>query len=778
MFKKIIFLFLFVSFNLSLSFNLITAASTQITSLPHTISTPGDYHLSTDLTTNGWGITISSNDVNLNCNNNNIVGLAATSSGTYGLYSAAANNNVYINNCNVYNFTMSVSLYNVDNYNLENITSKNSQYGFSLDRTDDTILTNLKSINNIVGFRLNLGGNNNYTNIFSSDNTQGFTSNSDNNFFNNVSFKNNSLFDFDMSGKNNTFDFLNFTDSHHKSTYPQNVISYDGRLNKCKGSDYLDFPNINFSLDSDFIDLTSTGTCFYIAKDNITFDCNNHKMTVNKVVGFSMNKRENIKIQNCVMNGFSSGVLVSTSLDPINTTFKNLEIYNFTTNGFAFKGLNSTIEDITIYNLDETSFFGTGSGFYISGDNHLIKNINISNSKTTGFKIYKAKNNNIENIKLIENRVGLSFSDTISTNNSIDDFIIYNNSLSGIELGSHKNILKNGIIEENIRDGIYFNGGSNNDLSENITIINNAKNSVSYYDLNFHFTSLNNTIEFINFSSMTASSRSKQNLLSYDAKLSSCYKFTFSEIIYELKSNVYETNNAQGCFIPSVSDVALDCKNHKIYGNNYSSGYALYSGTNGISNISMKNCEILNFGYGIRVSYTSNFKFENLLIHDNIGQGLDLHSNAASPPIVSNISSYNNNLVGKDLKLSGTNGIVSKSFFPNISKVQCIGTNYFNQSNPNVGNHYGDLNCLANTSFVYDDYNYTICTNPSQVNITATCIDYAPLIMTPKFIGIAALPEGSGNVNTHNNNPNNFAFPFENIISTLLTITLIVFYLI
>lgn len=90
-----------------------TTNCTSITSLPAIISTQGLYCLKQDLSTNissGAAITITTNNVAIDCNDHKLGGLGAgTSTNTYGIY---ANNrlNIVIRNCSIRGFYEGVLL--------------------------------------------------------------------------------------------------------------------------------------------------------------------------------------------------------------------------------------------------------------------------------------------------------------------------------------------------------------------------------------------------------------------------------------------------------------------------------------------------------------------------------------------------------------------------------------------------------------------------------------------------------------------------------------------
>jgi len=132
-----------------------TPANT-ITTCDTEISSPGNYQLSSNLTgctTNG--IEITSDNVNLDCEENSINGTGTGS----GIYVHA--DNVTIQNCAVYDFVYGIFLSNSHSISLNNNIAIDNLYGVNLYDSENNILSsNTVSNNDLFGISLDDSGNN------------------------------------------------------------------------------------------------------------------------------------------------------------------------------------------------------------------------------------------------------------------------------------------------------------------------------------------------------------------------------------------------------------------------------------------------------------------------------------------------------------------------------------------------------------------------------------------------------------------------------------------
>jgi len=91
------------------------------------------------------------------------------------------------------------------------------------------------------------------------------------------------------------------------------------------------------------------------------------------------------------------------------------------------------------------------------------------------------------------------------------------------------------------------------------------------------------------------------------------------------------------CFIINASDVILDCAGHTITGNNTGIGVLSFNKTN----VSIRNCVLLNFSDGIYLNYTNNSLVYNNTAYNLQDDGLELY-------YANNNTIQRNNLTGHD----------------------------------------------------------------------------------------------------------------------------------
>ena len=121
-------------------------SSETITTCPYTITTSGEYNLTSDLSCGaGDGITIDADDVVLDCLGHKITGLDNNS----GIY-AYKQNNITVKNCVVEHFKRGIFFINVTDFNIESSTfANNTQRGINFYLgVKNGIILNSKAINN------------------------------------------------------------------------------------------------------------------------------------------------------------------------------------------------------------------------------------------------------------------------------------------------------------------------------------------------------------------------------------------------------------------------------------------------------------------------------------------------------------------------------------------------------------------------------------------------------------------------------------------------------
>lgn len=124
-----------------------TSACTEITTLPRTISAPGLYCLKKDLSTSitsGNAVTVSSNNVVIDCNDHAIAGTAsAVSTTAHGVYSSNRTN-ITIRNCAIRGFYRGALMYGTGGSHLveNNAFDRNTYTGVRVDGQGNVVRRN------------------------------------------------------------------------------------------------------------------------------------------------------------------------------------------------------------------------------------------------------------------------------------------------------------------------------------------------------------------------------------------------------------------------------------------------------------------------------------------------------------------------------------------------------------------------------------------------------------------------------------------------------------
>lgn len=214
----------------------------------------------------------------------------------------------------------------------------------------------------------------------------------------------------------------------------------------------------NYQLNASIYDNSTSGTCIMLQGENITLDCQWHRVNGTSDNGIFAN-RKNIIVKNCIVDDFESDIVA----DRDNITIKDSIVYNATKGVAVQDNQNCLVENIT---LKDTGFFignsnGTvvkdsyvydskGRGVYAQNTeggftlrniiiensnndeirvdnsaNFLIDLVDVDKSEITGFGIYldNVENFSVTNSSLINvSEDGLTAKH--STNGSIDSVFI------------------------------------------------------------------------------------------------------------------------------------------------------------------------------------------------------------------------------------------------------------------------------------------------------------------------------------------------------------------
>ncbi|MEM4218855.1 MAG: NosD domain-containing protein, partial [Candidatus Micrarchaeia archaeon] len=625
-----------------------------------------DYVMTSDLICPYDGLIILTNNITLDCSGHTIVyGGGSNSEGvTINTYS-----NITIKNCIIIansSGSNNIGISFAGSYNnlVYNCTIKDNPYGIVLELSQASIINNNIS-------------NNNYGIIiqFSS-----FNNHLSNNFFNNT----NNFLLYGNATWNTTLDCLsgpnivggpciggNFYATPSGTGFSETCTDNDGN-GICDSNYTLATNNIDFlplsvppippielttcgTLDQEgktYVltqDISSSATCFTIDTDHITLDCQGYTIThTGSGYGVYADGRTNITIKNCNIIGNS---------------LSSYGVYFISTN-------KSILSNITVSN--------SSIGIYLkySSNNYLVKLNTSNNYPGNGIYLEYSSNNNISNSIALNNSQGINL--FIGSNNSFSDIISSYNSVDGISLYS----------------------GSNNSIS-NITTSSNGRGLV--------LNSVSNTLIF----NVTSFDNSLKGIWLYGAQNttfinSTIYDNTYNLFLegYEETQNIDTSNLVDGKPVYWIKDAT-----NTVYDSSTNAGlFACFN----CNNITVKDLVLSKNSHGILLKGTTNSFISNITASSNyFGIYLEDSSNNS---LSNNTANSNENGIYLD---SSSNNFIYNNFFNNTNNVVFDGNIYENFWNTT-------LNCTPGSSqniIGGDCIGGNFWADPSGTGFSETCTD-------------------------------------------------------
>jgi len=465
--------------------------------------------------------------------------------------------------------------------------------------------------------------------------------------------------------------------------------------------------------------LASNGTCLNILSNDIVLDCNGFYLTGNSTkTGINATGRNNVTIKNCIVQNFSSGILLSGTNS------------SFLLNNTAKSGAGSAIHLVTNSNnnmlIDNSGSSVSSSGIQLTSSygNTLTRNRAFSENNIALHFVY-ASNNVFDNntisggpFSAIGIHFGAGFNNTFTNTE-----IIFNGSPGGVAInfnfGSENNSFNGTIIESN---GLWFGNTGNNTMENtefragngSIRIIPSVIVPVAAFagkpELNitynraflnssflpFFNTTAEITLHGINFSNPKAIADFDDDGVFGDCPATICTELSFSNgtFVYSVTHfTAYSSNetvslscgqtitsntllgadlncSGNGLSIGSNS-VVLDCNGYSIRGDATGNGIE----NNGYNNVVIKNCNVQNFINGIILSNANSNVLQNNTANSN-ALGIVL-SNSSNNNITQNRARFNSDsgiqliTYSRDNILSGNdftnNNIRSVYLFPDIA---------------------------------------------------------------------------------------------------------------
>jgi len=401
-----------------------------------------DVTLTSNASCNGSAFIVKADNITID-----FAGYSLTGNGSGIGINSSDFDNIVIKNANIKNFSTAIYVDPAVGINITNGSINNNNLGIYFSRINNSFITSNLIWNNTVGINLSDSYNNSvFNNYFS--NTNDAVDNGNNTYYvnkntsgTNILMSANNLFSLGLT-INSTFVGGNYwsnysgwdttPDGFGDTLLPYNnsgQINNSGDIYPLTGIGYISCGGTTQNVTTNITlvsDLTTSGTCFTITSDNITFDCDGHSLTGDGLgadYGIYALNRNGVVIQDCILTNFSSGLLLY--------------------------GSNNTIVD------GITAFNNTAAGISIAySHNNNLSDIYSYNNTDNGINLNPGNNNHFENVRLV------SFSD--SGNNGI---LLVSN--------SNSNVFENITISSGLTYGVYL--GGNNSVFTNVTILNNLR---------------------------------------------------------------------------------------------------------------------------------------------------------------------------------------------------------------------------------------------------------------------------------------------------------------
>ena len=662
------------------------------------------FNLSSSLTTTGNCFTVTNDNLVIDCLGNTITGNdtnfgfnltdrtnvtvqnCLVNNFTTGLYLSNSNSSVFDNNTFTSNTEGINSSFSMNNNFSSNTFSTNTNYGFFLSNSNSSTLdSNTLITNNSQAIYLTSSDSNNITSNLVRNNNIGINllSSNSNNIYNNHFANNNNSGDdgtnfwnttFDCSGNSNIVggscmggnswsDYTGVDDG--SGAYPYNesndglgdtLIPYNNSNNIPNNGDFLPLLSQCGNINNNIIltqNVTVNGTCFTVIADNVEIDCNNYQILGNGAgSGIDISSRSGTTIKNCHLENFANGIYgASSTLATINST--NI---TSTTEGIYFSGgSNSTIVDNYIYENSRGIYFtSTSEGSNITG-NYIYDN--------TQWGVYFES----------------SGSNTIYNNN----FTNTNNAFSDASSSNEWNVSYNGsssIIGSGAGGGNFWSDYIGTDAGLGANPYNISGDGVG--DSNVPY---NNNIS-VNGDYFPLTSNS--------GAVSSCPQ----TIIQDSTLSASITCGSGNGIVINADNVVLDCNQYVITGSGTDAGIYV----NGKNNVIIKNCNITNFYYGVRVEHSDDIEINSSnYIYNN-----DFYA-------IYQFNSTDTQVIGNTIE-NDNNGVYSIS-----SERTTIKDNTINLQKKFYGIYAFNSpeNFIENNTF-WDNYHGIYLVNSSNTNVT------------------------------------------------------------
>jgi len=396
----------------------------------------------------------------------------------------------------------------------------------------------------------------------------------------------------------------------------------------------LNQPNTIYVLQNN---ITTSGTCFTIADDNITLYLNGYNITGDgSGYGVYVGTGNHYStIRNGFIYNFNTGISMDNSYSNI---IKNIILSQNSNDGIKMNGGTGYNQLINL-----TANFNSRYGVYITGEieNNWLVNSTVNNNSEFGVYLYETSRNKILNNYIFGNRHNGIRLRWYSNHNRIIENIIERNGLNGNRDGLQlkenptNNTISENIIRYNYDDGINLEEGSNNNLVYNNTIIGNGIAGANYgTGIQIQFDGGASTRNVVSSNNI---SNNNDDGIKIDGDAEDYNNITYNIIV--------ANGNCTGGVKSNGDGIAVDGGDynniwHNVIRESCDDGIELDNSA--YSNTIINNTFNDNLGDGVHIEVSSNNNLlENNTIEDNGDEGIQVETNADYNVI--NFNFVNNN---------------------------------------------------------------------------------------------------------------------------------------
>ncbi len=355
-----------------------------------------------------------------------------------------------------------------------------------------------------------------------------------------------------------------------------------------------------------------------IQSDNVVLDCNGAVLIGNNTgFGIVNTGYHNVTIQNGQLMNYWNGIYLRNVSE---NNVKNNVVNNNTETGIRLS--ESTGNTLLSNVVRDNAWYGIRLG-NPSDSNTLINNT-LNNNDLSGLYVESSWNTIVNNTA--NNNTFHGFYLDNAHNNYLDDNRAFSNTGDGINLyHSNRNTLVNNIVRENdygiILENTVFNTITDNVACANIVDVKG--------DTDANYANDNLCYESAGWSDEGQEGRC-------DYACSGCRYLEENTYIDKnttlcTSNYIFDDTDQNGVIIINESDIVLDCNNSKLFGkpnDDFSYGYGILNV--GYDNVTIKNCNISRYLYGIYVLAANNNSILNSTFYETNWYGIKVINSSDS----------------------------------------------------------------------------------------------------------------------------------------------------